>query len=330
MHSREGTLMQYMQWMEERLTVLEKRLPGPPSGVPVVIYSYFRYIGWLRIFCDSTLIKLVPVSDLVLSVKKATYAIVPPEHDRCWRNHPRHSGSSTGNAGGPERAQQARDYGKYFGDQRHALLQRNKVKFADATFKGETYSFMTLTTLNESIKDGRNGLMETRMFKDGRKRMLMQKSREKIGRWNSTGIIRAKPAYIEGIVSSEQLKGIVGKRDLFATRSSHLWGDPGYCSSEKGWGQFVCDIDYRELNKVVLMLGDPTLALVELSYNNQLPMLESRPAQFEATLFWEKVADDVCWSEVQGSDQLTGPRVNSCETYGKDNFKLSNRVCLPA
>ncbi|GKB06109.1 hypothetical protein Tco_0834342 [Tanacetum coccineum] len=30
MHSREGTLMQYMLWMEERLTVLEKRLPGPP------------------------------------------------------------------------------------------------------------------------------------------------------------------------------------------------------------------------------------------------------------------------------------------------------------
>nr|GEZ60222.1 hypothetical protein [Tanacetum cinerariifolium] len=30
--SREGTLMSYMLWMEERLTVLEKRLLGPPSG----------------------------------------------------------------------------------------------------------------------------------------------------------------------------------------------------------------------------------------------------------------------------------------------------------
>ncbi|GJX04656.1 hypothetical protein Tco_0190572 [Tanacetum coccineum] len=30
MHNREGTLMQYMLWMEDRLTVLEKRLPGPP------------------------------------------------------------------------------------------------------------------------------------------------------------------------------------------------------------------------------------------------------------------------------------------------------------
>ncbi|GJT10953.1 putative reverse transcriptase domain-containing protein [Tanacetum coccineum] len=32
MHSREGTLMQFMLWMEERLIVLEKRPPGPPSG----------------------------------------------------------------------------------------------------------------------------------------------------------------------------------------------------------------------------------------------------------------------------------------------------------
>ncbi|GJX48036.1 hypothetical protein Tco_0273226 [Tanacetum coccineum] len=29
--SREGTIMSYMMWMEERLTVLEKRLPQPPS-----------------------------------------------------------------------------------------------------------------------------------------------------------------------------------------------------------------------------------------------------------------------------------------------------------
>ncbi|GKB80898.1 hypothetical protein Tco_0947793, partial [Tanacetum coccineum] len=32
MYSREGTLMRYMLWMEERLTVLEKRIPGPPLG----------------------------------------------------------------------------------------------------------------------------------------------------------------------------------------------------------------------------------------------------------------------------------------------------------
>ncbi|GJX60043.1 hypothetical protein Tco_0291433 [Tanacetum coccineum] len=32
MWSREGTMMSYMMWMEERLTVLEKRLPGPSPG----------------------------------------------------------------------------------------------------------------------------------------------------------------------------------------------------------------------------------------------------------------------------------------------------------
>nr|GEU34789.1 hypothetical protein [Tanacetum cinerariifolium] len=32
MESREGTMMSYMLWMEERLTVLEKRLLGPPPG----------------------------------------------------------------------------------------------------------------------------------------------------------------------------------------------------------------------------------------------------------------------------------------------------------
>nr|GFC85432.1 hypothetical protein [Tanacetum cinerariifolium] len=30
LESREGTMMSYMLWMEERLTVLEKRLSGPP------------------------------------------------------------------------------------------------------------------------------------------------------------------------------------------------------------------------------------------------------------------------------------------------------------
>ncbi|GKF14251.1 hypothetical protein Tco_0055713, partial [Tanacetum coccineum] len=32
MESRESTLMSYMLWMEERLAVLEKKLPGPPTG----------------------------------------------------------------------------------------------------------------------------------------------------------------------------------------------------------------------------------------------------------------------------------------------------------
>ncbi|GJT07548.1 hypothetical protein Tco_0842010 [Tanacetum coccineum] len=32
MENREGTLISYMSWMEERLVVLEKRLTGPPTG----------------------------------------------------------------------------------------------------------------------------------------------------------------------------------------------------------------------------------------------------------------------------------------------------------
>nr|GEZ69757.1 hypothetical protein [Tanacetum cinerariifolium] len=32
MESHVGILMSYMLWMEERLTVLEKRLPGPLPG----------------------------------------------------------------------------------------------------------------------------------------------------------------------------------------------------------------------------------------------------------------------------------------------------------
>nr|GEX55289.1 hypothetical protein [Tanacetum cinerariifolium] len=38
MKSRESTLMSYMLWMEERLVVLEKKLPGPP---PRPHYSYY-------------------------------------------------------------------------------------------------------------------------------------------------------------------------------------------------------------------------------------------------------------------------------------------------
>nr|GEY21447.1 hypothetical protein [Tanacetum cinerariifolium] len=45
MESHVGVLMSHMLWMEERLTVLEKRLPGPPPGPhPIWIYvdSYVR------------------------------------------------------------------------------------------------------------------------------------------------------------------------------------------------------------------------------------------------------------------------------------------------
>nr|GEV71644.1 hypothetical protein [Tanacetum cinerariifolium] len=45
MESHVGILMSYMLWMEDRLTVLEKRLPGPPPGPhPILTYvdSCFR------------------------------------------------------------------------------------------------------------------------------------------------------------------------------------------------------------------------------------------------------------------------------------------------
>nr|GFC67313.1 hypothetical protein [Tanacetum cinerariifolium] len=39
MESHVGMLMSYMLWMEEHLSVLEKRLPGPPLGPhPIRIY----------------------------------------------------------------------------------------------------------------------------------------------------------------------------------------------------------------------------------------------------------------------------------------------------
>ncbi|GJU40806.1 putative reverse transcriptase domain-containing protein [Tanacetum coccineum] len=72
MQNREGTVIQYMLWMEERLTVLEKRLPRPP-----------------------------PEGHSPTRVAKALAAI------DATRNATGAGGA--GNAGGPERAQQARD-----------------------------------------------------------------------------------------------------------------------------------------------------------------------------------------------------------------------------
>ncbi|GJR79896.1 putative reverse transcriptase domain-containing protein [Tanacetum coccineum] len=43
MENREGTLISYMSWMEERLVVLEKRLTGPPTG-PQLRGYYRRFI----------------------------------------------------------------------------------------------------------------------------------------------------------------------------------------------------------------------------------------------------------------------------------------------
>nr|GEV35938.1 ubiquitin hydrolase [Tanacetum cinerariifolium] len=61
MESREGTMMSYMLWMEERLTVLEKRLLGPPPRPEVhEIASSFNIEEWediqARVEADKELI----------------------------------------------------------------------------------------------------------------------------------------------------------------------------------------------------------------------------------------------------------------------------------
>nr|GEV03720.1 hypothetical protein [Tanacetum cinerariifolium] len=48
-----GIVMPYMLWMEERLTVLEKRLPRPPPGPSSISFLFLPYCS--RIFCIVTL-----------------------------------------------------------------------------------------------------------------------------------------------------------------------------------------------------------------------------------------------------------------------------------
>nr|GFA37597.1 hypothetical protein [Tanacetum cinerariifolium] len=43
MESHMGILMSYMRWMEDRLAVLEKRLPGPPPG-PQYYFFFFTLL----------------------------------------------------------------------------------------------------------------------------------------------------------------------------------------------------------------------------------------------------------------------------------------------
>ncbi|GKA45721.1 hypothetical protein Tco_0738517 [Tanacetum coccineum] len=166
MHSREGTLMQYMMWMEERLTVLEKRLPGPPPRVVI----FLPFLPFTKPACrimppkqmsQAAIAKLV--SD---EVAKALAA------DRATRNATSAGGPGNvegeGNARGPKRAQQARDctfssFMKCGPTQFHGkegaielcrwfekikstfriseCVERNKVKFAVATLQGRSLTW---------------------------------------------------------------------------------------------------------------------------------------------------------------------------------------------
>ncbi|GKD49080.1 hypothetical protein Tco_1278056 [Tanacetum coccineum] len=93
LEDREGTLMQYMLWMEERLTVLEKRLPGPPPGAQIMPPKQMSQAAIAKLVSDE--------------VAKALAA------DRATRNATGAGGpgnvEGACNAGGPERAQQAKD-----------------------------------------------------------------------------------------------------------------------------------------------------------------------------------------------------------------------------
>nr|GEV39201.1 hypothetical protein [Tanacetum cinerariifolium] len=50
MENREGTLISYMSWMEERLVVLEKRLTGPPTGPQSYVKPCTRNLGKLSMY----------------------------------------------------------------------------------------------------------------------------------------------------------------------------------------------------------------------------------------------------------------------------------------
>ncbi|GKE18596.1 hypothetical protein Tco_1426173 [Tanacetum coccineum] len=152
MHSREGALMQYMMWMEERLTVLEKRLPGLPPGAQIMAPKQMSQAAIAKLVSDE--------------VAKALAA------HRATRNATGAGGhgnvEGAGNAGGPERAQQARDctfssfmkcgptqfHGKegaiklcrWFEKMESTFgisecAERSKVKFAAATLQGRALTW---------------------------------------------------------------------------------------------------------------------------------------------------------------------------------------------
>ncbi|GKA00569.1 putative ribonuclease H-like domain-containing protein [Tanacetum coccineum] len=88
MQNREGTVIQYMLWMEERLTMLEKRLPGPPPDGQIMAPKQMTQAAIAKLVSDE--------------VAKALSA------DRATRNTTGAGGpgnvEGAGNAGGPERA----------------------------------------------------------------------------------------------------------------------------------------------------------------------------------------------------------------------------------
>ncbi|GJR34164.1 putative reverse transcriptase domain-containing protein [Tanacetum coccineum] len=118
MHSHEGTLIQYMLWMEEHLTVLEKRLPGPPSGAQIMAPKQMSQAAIAKLVSDK--------------VAKALAA------DRATRN-------ATG-AGGPGNVEGAIELCRWFKKMESTFrisecAERSKVKFAAVTLQGRALTW---------------------------------------------------------------------------------------------------------------------------------------------------------------------------------------------
>ncbi|GJR31352.1 putative reverse transcriptase domain-containing protein [Tanacetum coccineum] len=207
MYSREGTLMHYMLWMEERLTVLEKRLPGPPPGPQIMPPKQMSQAAIAKLVTDE--------------VAKALAA------DRATRNTSGAGGSgNAGGAGGPERAQPAKDctFSSFmkcgptqFDGKEGAIelcrwfekiectfgisecAESNKVKFAAATLQGRALTWWNtqVATLGLAEANGKSW--------DDMKKMMLEEfcPEEEISRMedelrNLSQYIKGLPSYIQG------------------------------------------------------------------------------------------------------------------------------------
>nr|GEZ91984.1 putative reverse transcriptase domain-containing protein [Tanacetum cinerariifolium] len=70
MESHVGILMSYMLWMEERLTVLEKRLPGPPSGPRLILVIANSTLSFPFLFIILETFPCVLIDDVTLTKSK--------------------------------------------------------------------------------------------------------------------------------------------------------------------------------------------------------------------------------------------------------------------
>ncbi|GJR78479.1 putative reverse transcriptase domain-containing protein [Tanacetum coccineum] len=127
---REGALMQYLMWMEERLTVLEKSLPGPPPRA----YTYtFLFLCRDRIMPPKQMSQAAIAMLIANEVKKALDA------DRDTRNTSSAGGSGNVGEGAIELCRWFEKIKCTF--KISECAERNKVKFAAATLQGRALTW---------------------------------------------------------------------------------------------------------------------------------------------------------------------------------------------